>query len=639
MARSSTAVSALNGLNKQQRAVVLHGVSKGTAAPAEALLVLAGAGTGKTKTLAAFAGHRVHLGTDPARVLVLAFNHSAAREIRQRIGKMTGKDDRRDQVQCGTFHAMALHFVRAHAPRLGLKPNFTIGDHQTLMEGVLAQRKLSTMAGFPDTPNCLRIYSYLANSLKSLEEVMPGRFGEYEALRPELAKVFEAYDQAKRANNVLDFNDLLTFWYRLLRLKKTGKRIRQKFDYVLVDEYQDTTPLQDRILKRLRPDGRGLILVGDDDQCIYGFLGATPANIMGRAKKTKLVKLTRSYRSTQPILDACNAVIDGSDQRIGKDLWSKTETGPKPKLVAVSNEWTQTAYVLGEVRQARDKGTLLSELAVLARTSEELDQIEAELNKTGIPYRRVGGDQFTEQPGVKAALAVLSWCENPSDTISATRAIQLVPGVSSVAATSVAASLKGKLGRKRIRRSRPAGVTKKHWAAFVDLVSGLDSELIDKQIEIVARYLQCDHSDSAFSHPAKNRLKKRAAAYLTRAEFLDSMSLREPALEAKVDRKDRLTISTIHSAKGQEWEAVFILNTVDECIPTMRATSFDAMDEERRVLFVGMTRAKQRLELIVPKRLRRVGNNSLSLARTTFIPKRLLKAFDEAGGRAVAAGR
>jgi DNA helicase II / ATP-dependent DNA helicase PcrA len=624
----------LDSLTPEQQNVVLHGCTGDTISPAEELLVLAGAGTGKTMTLAAFAAHRINLGVDPRRILILAFNRSAAREMELRVRKMVGNAvgrRRPDFPQCGTFHAIGLQFIRRYAIRLDLEQNFAVqdrADSTALMESVLAQQKRGTEKGFPDIDTCLRIYSFRANTLKSMKAVLSDRFREFERFRPQLRKILQAYDQAKRANNVVDFDDLLTFWHRLLERKKIGGRIRGQFDYVLVDEYQDTSPLQDRILRGLRPDGRGLFLVGDDDQCIYGFRGATPAHILDRAKEAKVLRLTRSYRSTQSILDACNAVISQSARRTDKMLWSKDKSGPKPKITIVRNEWAQVRHIIERIADTQAKGILLHEQAVLARTAEETELLEAELKLLGIPFRKVGGGRFLDQPSTKAALAILSWCENPRDTVSGLRALRAVPGIDPATASRIVGSLKGRLNRKGLLAHRPQKVSRKQWAAFADLLGRLNDWPWDQQIEAIRRCCRDHRLEYALSSGTARKLTERAAKYGTRAEFLGAVSLRNAGADLWLDRTDCLTISTIHSAKGQEWKAVYVLNAVEGCIPLRRAAGPEAVEEERRILFVGITRAKRQLELIVPKRLGRVGNNGVGLARTPFIPKRTLHSFE-----------
>lgn len=630
-AHTSMIKNYLDNLTSEQREVVLHGCEGDTILATEPLLVLAGAGTGKTRTLAAFVAHRIRLGVDPSRILVSTFNWAAAREIEQRIGEMSGAgtgNRRKSSLQCGTFHAVGLRFIQRYGACLGLDQNVTIqnrADSTRLMESVLAQAKCGNEKGFPDAEECLRIYSLRANTVEPLKAVLSGGLGKYAQLRQALRQVFRAYDQAKRANNVLDFDDLLTLWCQLLQHRRIGDRIRAHFDYVAVDEYQDTSPLQERILQNLRPDGRGLVLVGDDDQCIYGFRGVTPKHVLDRAKSAKVRKLTRSHRSTQPVLDACNAIISQSVSRSDKMLWSKKKAGPMPTISLVRDEWTQAGHIAGRVVQACAQGIRLREQAVLVRTTEEMRPLEAELKRLRIPYRKVGGAHFFDHIGVKTVLAILSWRENPTNTVSGTLALQAVHGVDPALAFHVASALKGRPDRKRLLACRPPAARRSSWAGFVDLFDNLDQLPWERQVPTTCRWLREHGSGDALGIKMARKLSKLAVQHETRGDFLATANLQKAAgATDPLAEKDRLTISTIHSAKGREWTAVYIMNAVEGCIPF----PLGSREEERRLLFVAMTRAKRHLELLVPKRLRRIGNGSIGLCRTSFISKRALPLFD-----------
>lgn len=621
--------SYLDTLTSEQMAVVSHGCVENSAFPAEPLLVLAGAGTGKTETLAMFAAHRVNLGADPSRILILAFNRSAAREIKQRVtGTVRASTGRRRNtwLQCDTFHATALRLVRRYASRLGLESNFTIQDRPSnalLMDHVLAQQKVPDR-GFPEAEECLKIYSYRANALISLKAVLSDRYPEYVRFGERLANVLRAYDQAKIRDQVVDFDDLLILLDRLLH-RSFADRVRALFDYVLVDEYQDTTPLQDRILQGLRPDGRGLVLVGDDDQCIYGFRGVTPQLILDRAKSAKVLKLTQSHRSPQPILDACNAVIARAGPT-AKTLWSKDKAGPKPKISVVRNDLDQVRCIVKRIEAAQAAGVSLRDQAVLARTAKETGLLEAELTRLGIPYRKNGGSPLLDHAGLKTALALLNWCENPKDGVAGAVALQAMPGIGSAAAFRIAHSLCRGLDRRRFLALRPAAVKKRLWAAFADLVVSVDKLAWNRQVPTVCRWLRKIGGEDELSPKRVRTLIRVAQQYRTRGEFLAAVSLRRAdGAPARISEKDRLTISTIHSAKGLEWTAVYVINAVEGCIPSRLARN---REEERRLLFVSMTRAKRHLELLAPKRLRSIGNGSIGLARTSFISRRMLPCFE-----------
>jgi ATP-dependent DNA helicase UvrD/PcrA len=621
----------LNNLTREQKRIVLHGCSGKSITPLEALLVIAGPGTGKTMTLAAFAAHRIDRGVDPSRILVVAFSRSAAHEMEARVLKMIGRTHRSSGFpRCGTFHAIGLQFVRRYASSVDLEPTVAVqdkADSARMMESALDRVRLGSEDRLLNVDTCLQIYSLQANTLKSLKAILSGKYREYEAFRKQLLKAFRAYNDAKRANNVIDFDDILTFWYRLLRHKKIGWLIRNQFDYVLVDEYQDTTPLQNRILHSLRPGGPGLVVVGDNNQCIYGFRGATPAHILAYAKRAKVLRLTQCFRSTQPILNASNAVISQSQNWNDKLVWSKVKSGTKPKATVVLNERTQARHVIERIVDAQGKGIHLSEQAVLARTAAETEGLEAELKLRDIPYRKIGGADLFGKRSVIAVLAVLKWTENPKDTLSGHRALQIVPGIDPSVASRIVRSLRGIIDRNHLLAMCPYGVRREHWLGFVDLLGNLSKLRWDHQIEAIHQCCR-NHKFADTLGPLRVReLIMRGAMFSNRAEFLEAVSLRDVEAETSIAAQDCLTISTLHSAKGKEWMAVYVLNAVEGHIPARRASESDDVEEERRIFFVGMTRAKRYLELIVPKRLRSVGNSSISLARTRFVPKRSLRLF------------
>ena len=377
----------------------------------------------------------------------------------------------------------------------------------------------------------------------------------YAGLVEQLAKAFRAYDQAKKRDHVLDFDDLLILLDRLLQHKRFGPRVRALFDYVLVDEYQDTTPLQDRILRGLRPDGRGLVLVGDDHQCIYGFRGVTPEHILDRAKSAKVLKLTQSHRSPQPVLDACNAVISQAGRPTAKMLWSKDKAGPKPKISVVRNDLDQVRRIVKGIEEAQAAGVSLRDQAVLARTAEETRLLEAEVTRLAIPHRKFGGDGLFDHAGLKAALALLSWCENPKDGVAGTVALQAVPGIGSAMAFRIVHSLHDGLDRKRLLALRPPAVKKGLWLAFADLVIDLNNLAWDRQVQTACHWFRAHGMEGALRPKLARRLSRLAQQYRTRGEFLAAVNLgRIEGGSARISEKDRLTISTIYSAKGLELE-------------------------------------------------------------------------------------
>jgi DNA helicase-2/ATP-dependent DNA helicase PcrA len=406
----------LSRLNADQRRAVTYGTKAGSKKLPRPLLILAGAGTGKTHTIAARITHCVVNGADPERILHLAFGRRAAQEMSERTTKsLRLAGHRKVRLQwTGTFHSIAARFVRKYARRVGLQPNFTIIDPPeaaTLMAS--ARAKLS----LPDNEVCLKIYSALNNTGNKLAQVLADYDQKLVKDEDALRRLFRRYERAKLAANVADFDDLLKFWLVLLSEDQIGAKVRERFDYVFVDEYQDTNWLQAQILLKLKPDGRGLTVVGDDAQSIYAFRGARVANILefpaSFSSPAKVLKLEQNYRSTQPILAVCNAVLHGSGSQ--KVLWSNRESKRLPTWVKAQHGRAQAQYVAESIIRWQKRGGAWSDCAVLVREALHSTELEGEFARQGIPFRKYGGPKFLEAPIVRAAVAVLRWCDNSRD--------------------------------------------------------------------------------------------------------------------------------------------------------------------------------------------------------------------------------
>src|SRR5947199_2823131 len=428
----------LEKLNPDQRAAVEHGVA---ADDPRALLIIAGAGSGKTDTLAHRVAHLVMTGTDPHRILLLTFSRRAAAEMERRaeriLNRASGTNASAGLIWSGTFHAIGARLLREYAERIGLDRSFTIHDREDaadLMNLVRHELDLSrTESRFPQKGTCLSIYSRVVNAEAPLEQVLGRSFPWCANWTAELKVLFAAYVEAKQRQNVLDYDDLLLYWAHMLTERDFASEIGARFDHILVDEYQDTNRLQASILFALKPDGRGLTVVGDDAQSIYSFRAATVRNILDFpghfAPMARVVTLERNYRSTQPILAASNAVIALAAERFTKNLWSSREATLRPQLVAVRDEADQARYVVARVLENREAGLTLKSQAVLFRTSHHSDALEFELTRRNIPFLKFGGLKFLEAAHVKDVLAALRFAENPRDRVAGFRVAQLVPGI------------------------------------------------------------------------------------------------------------------------------------------------------------------------------------------------------------------
>jgi len=612
-------------LNDEQRAAACHGAD----GDARALLVIAGAGSGKTMTLAARVAHLIQRGADPTRLLLLTFSRRAAGEMTQRAGRLVHQalglpaTTRPPALPwAGTFHAVGARLLRDYADAIGLPGDFTVldrADAEDLMAIVRqAQGLAATKLRFPQKGTCVAIYSRVVNSQGSVDGVLRDAFPWCLGWEAELQQLFAAYAQAKAQQHSLDFDDLLLYWQALMEAPELASHVAGRFDHVLVDEYQDTNRLQAAILRGLQPDGRGLTVVGDDAQSIYAFRAAEVRNILDFpqqfAQPARVIALERNYRSTQPILAASNAVIAEAPERFAKTLWSDRASSARPRIVTVPDEAAQARQVADRVLAWREEGIRLKQQAVLFRTAHHSAAVELELTRRRIPFVKFGGLKFLESTHVKDVLAILRWAENPRSRLAGFRVAQLVPGVGPANARKLLDAMDAS--------AAPASTLADHampaaagedWAGFVALYDRLRAHPgWPADLEAVNAWyvplLQRLHADAPARQADLAQLTQIAGGYANRERFLTELTLDPPAVSSDeagpphLD-EDYMILSTIHSAKGQEWGAVQILNVVDGCIPSEMSTG-DAKQiaEERRLLYVGMTRAKQHLELLVPQR-------------------------------------
>src|ERR1700757_1705493 len=442
----------LETLNRQQRRAVEYGVQKKNGAPGAALLVIAGAGSGKTNTVAHRVAHLIVNGADPRRILLMTFSRRAAAEMirrvehiaRQVMGSSAGVMTEA-LTWAGTFHGIGARLLREYADQIGMAPAFTIHDREDsadLMNLVRHERGLSkTESRFTTKGTCLSIYSRCVNAETELEEVLGASYPWCAGWAAELKELFAAYVEAKQKHNVLDYDDLLLYWAQMMSDAAIADDVGGRFDHVLVDEYQDTNRLQSSVLLALKPAGRGLTVVGDDAQSIYSFRAATVRNILDFPEqfspKAEIVTLDRNYRSTQPILSAANGVIDLARERFTKNLWTERTSSAKPRLVAVRDEADQARYIVERILENREEGSLLKQQAVLFRTSSHSGPLEVELTRRNIPFVKFGGLKFLDAAHVKDVLALLRFAENPRDRVAGFRILHLLPGIGPATAQKV----------------------------------------------------------------------------------------------------------------------------------------------------------------------------------------------------------
>ena len=638
----------------------MHGL--GRQADERALLVIAGAGSGKTKTLAHRVVQLIKNGVDPQRILLLTFSRRAAQEMQTRVGNAlaevmgisTGSLSNA-LPWAGTFHSIGARLIRLSAQRIGLEDSFTIhdrGDAEDLMGMLRHDMGYShTEKRFPLKGTCLSIYSRVVNSRMPLTDVVRQSFPWCEAWPDALRALFGAYAKAKRDQHVLDYDDLLLYWCEMMRDPDLARDISQRFDHVLVDEYQDTNALQADILLSLKPSGQGLTVVGDDAQSIYAFRAATVRNILDFpsqfAQPARVVTLERNYRSTQPVLDASNAVIALAKERYAKTLWTDRIASDKPKLVTVSDETGQARWVADQALAARETGVALTAQAVLFRASHHSAPLELELARRNIPFVKFGGLKFLEAAHVKDMLSLLRWAQNPQSRLAGFRIVQRIAGIGPATAARLLDAMTTSADPLAVlQQFKPGTAASQEWAAFVPVYTAMRKADLawPEDLEIGLRWYgdQLDRlfEDARLRRADLDQLVRLAPGYGSRERFLTELTLDPP--DATSDEsgvplldEDYLILSTIHSAKGQEWRSVYVLNVVDGCIPSDMATGNEAeIEEERRLLYVAMTRAKQSLHLVVPQRFyvtqqAGFGDRHVYGARSRFIPDTMLDLFEQ----------
>jgi len=606
-------------LNPRQAEAVLHGDGP--------LLVVAGAGTGKTRTLIYRVSRLVELGRSPSSILLLTFTRRASEEMLRRAALLL--DRRCEKVSGGTFHAFANTLLRRYAGAAGFGSNFTILDRADSADliGLVRQEVHGghKTVRFPKKETLADLFSRAANREEEVATAVEKEAPHFLYCLDDILRIARLYEETKRDRNLMDYDDLLLRLASLLRENESIRRaVSDTYRHVLVDEYQDTNRIQAEILRLLAAVHDNVMAVGDDSQSIYSFRGANFRNIMDFPSDfpgASVVYLEENYRSRQPILDVTNEIIARAKERFPKRLFTSREGGDKAALLSAPNERIQSAYVADRILELHEEdGLPLSEIAVLFRAAYLSFDLEVELAKRHIPYRKFGGFKFLETAHVKDVIAHLRLIENPRDSLSLSRALMLVPGIGRKAGADLSrkaseeASLLPVLASLAARkRSEEAG----RLAALLTELAGPGGEGAGERhppvTETVARVIAYYRPlmEARFDdHPRRlkdlDHLESLCARYRTLSEFLAEITLEPPQasvgdISAPDGEEETLTLSTIHSAKGLEWKAVFILWVLDGKLPLSRAAEDDeAMEEERRLLYVAATRAKDRLAMIYP---------------------------------------
>ena len=606
----------LNDLNPQQREAVTHGDGP--------LLVVAGAGSGKTRTLAYRVSYLISRGIAPERILLLTFTRRAAEEMLKRAASVikTG-NPATSRVWSGTFHGFANRILRIYSETAGIPPNFTIidkTDAEDFLDVIRNDMEFSQkQSRFPRKSTCLAIYSRRVNGDEELETVLKKDFPWCEMWEEELKALFREYVDRKQKRDILDYDDLLLYLYYSLQNEDLAESIGGRFDHILVDEYQDTNKIQAGILVGMRRKNNNIMVVGDDVQSIYGFRSATIRNMLDFPQEfpgTRIVTLEQNYRSIQPILDTTNQVIAQAKQRYSKDLWSERKGDQRPQLITCIDETHQDDEVIRQVLEHYEQGIPLRSQAVLFRAASHSNSLELALTRKNIPFHKYGGLRFLETAHIKDLISFLRVLENPRDEIAWFRVLQLLNGVGPVTAAAVYDYVReNQFNIIAVTTFKAPVAAVKELAelgSLLEELSNMGDENPSVQIDRIRKFyepvLERNYENS---EPRGNDilyLGLLAAGYESRRQFLADLILDPPVSTGDLagpptKDEDWLVLSTIHSAKGLEWDVVYLIHAADGCLPSDMSTGSDEeIEEELRLTYVAMTRARDFLYVLWPQR-------------------------------------
>jgi DNA helicase-2/ATP-dependent DNA helicase PcrA len=664
MKAKTTAFDALNP--SQRRAATFGTPVEGKGVAAGPMLILAGAGTGKTSTLAHRTAHLVLNGVDPARILMLTFTRRAAQEMIRRTqaivaevmadrGKAGDRSVLSRLLWAGTFHSVGNRILRSYAKHLGLDPHFTVldrADAADLMDVVRHELGFSAKdKRFPRKDACLAIYSYRVNTRLTLKQTIEEQFPWVSEWAADLTLLYREYVGRKQKNRVLDFDDLLLYWHVMMQNQTLAQSLSKNFDHILVDEYQDTSTLQGEVVHSLRPDGQGVTVVGDDAQAIYSFRAAAVENILGFAERYKpkadIVVLAQNYRSTQQILDAANALMAEGARQHRKTLLCTRQSTRKPFYVALEDAQGQAEYISAKILQTREIGGSLKRHAILFRSSHHSDVLEVELTKRNIPFVKYGGLKFLEAAHVKDLMSVLRWADNPRNSVAAFRVLKLLPGIGPGHAKQALDFFEAQnFNVKNLAAFDAPQPVKMEWKRFCGLLERLADPATPwpGQVGLVREWYKPQLEriyDAAWTRMGDlEQLEHLATQHVSRERFLTELTLDPPVVTSDQSGNaskddDYVILSTIHSAKGQEWDIVYVLNVSDGNFPSEFSTGKPEMiEEERRLLYVAMTRARNELHLCAPLRYQitqqpKDGDKHVYGAKSRFMSDKVLECFEQ----------
>lgn len=604
------------------------------------LLVIAGAGSGKTKTLTYRVARLIEDGIPPENILLLTFTKKAASEMLSRAAIVL--DNRCEKVAGGTFHSFANILLRKYSSYLKLKNNFTIMDRadcEDVMNHIEGQMFPKKEKRFPKKHTLVDIYSKSVNKESPTVKIISEEFPQFEHCSDKIIEIHKAYVTYKRENSILDYDDLLLYLKLLLENNEgLRKKISGEYKYIMVDEYQDTNTLQADVIKLLASEHNNIMAVGDDAQSIYSFRGANYRNIFDFPKMfegTKIIKLEQNYRSTQNILELTNTIIGKAKEKYDKNLFSNIISPVKPALICAKNTQMEADFICQRILELLDEDVSLSDICVLTRNARMSFALEIELSKRAIPFQKYGGPKFMETAHIKDLVAHLRVLLNPDDVISLTRILLLLKGIGNVAVNNIIPILKGNLNpdikllpsNKMTSLSPLLKILSKERSS---MPAKKPSEIVEALIRYYKPILKDKYDDFPKREKDLDHFVYLSTQYSNLEDFISDMALEPPDSSVEGMYKnnsddDALTISTIHSAKGLEWDSVFIIGAVDGRFPSAYSfNSEEELDEELRLMYVATTRAKNNLYITYP-----VDMYDYSMNMVLSKPSRFLDNIDE----------
>lgn len=584
-----------------------------------AYLIIAGAGSGKTRTLVYRVARLTELGYDPSSILLLTFTRKAAKEMMDRAEILL--DNRCSKINGGTFHSFANIVLRKYAKAVNLDNGFTIldqGDSEDVINLIRGQLNLSQhKKRFPNKATIFKVLSYSANTGLRVEDILEEEYPHFTEYTDNILEILKIYTSYKRKNNLLDYDDLLIFLRDFLfEFGPAAKSFLSTIKFTMVDEYQDTNKLQAEIIRGLSQIHQNVMVVGDDSQSIYSFRGANFKNIMDFPKlfnNVKIITLEENYRSTQEILNFSNHIIEFAVEKHPKHLFTRKIGGELPGIISAANENMQSRFIVERILELREEGVQLNDISILFRSSYHSFNLEIELNKANIPYVKFGGMKFIETAHIKDMLAFLRIATNPSDFVSWFRVLLLHEGIGPKKAQTIIDEFAA--NNLSIEHNPETIVNKKYNGIIFNLFTLLyeihtNNQLPSDKAELVFKYYEPLFKEK---YDDWNKRKKDLEIFMNLAEnyrsldsFLSDMALEPPRdsvvdLEPEDKEREHLTLSTIHSAKGLEWHTVFILHAVEGFFPSAQSVDkLESLEEERRLMYVASTRAKQNLYVCYP---------------------------------------